>query len=356
MLQSSIHSETTLISFNQLWKGWIHGLFWVSYFLFEWLNTGAFLGCFNQSFFSISLNLPILIIAAYWHLFVTVRAYLLKGKMTGFWLNLLGGFVIFGYIRRYISYTYYFPVYHTEGLKQPLIYLPKILYETMQIHLVVALFVVVELIRYAIRQHHLSEIYKREKLTTEYNLLHSQVQPHFLFNTLNNLVSVSIHKPKQMPHLLQRLAGLLSYQLHESSLVKVPISKEIEYLKNYIALEKIRYGERLDVQTNFHVWNESQDFLIPPMLLLPFVENAFKHGASLIEKDCWIRVNLELHGQRIIFTVENSIPENADQVISTGLGLNNLRRRLDILLPNNYELITMPEMNQFLAVLKFKIE
>lgn len=356
MSNFSFRAFGSIVNFKPTWNGWVQVVFWVSYFLFEWLNTGAFLGCFNQSFFSIVLNIPVLIVASYWHLIVTVRKYLLEGKMAGFWVNLLGGFVVFGLVRRFINYTFYYPAYYEEGLSQPMIYLPKILYETMQIHLVVALFVVVELVRFAINQNQLSETHRREKLATEYNLLQSQVQPHFLFNTLNNLVSVSINKPARIPHLLQRLAGLLNYQLHESHHNNVSIGKEIEYLNDYIALEKIRYGERLDVQTNFKEWDNNSDISIPPMLLLPFVENAFKHGASQIEMDCWIQINLSRKGQRLTFSVENSIPETESIVSSTGLGLNNLRKRLDILFPNNYELITMPEINQFLAVLKFKID
>ncbi len=351
----STQALANAINVKSLRNGWIQMLFWGCYFLFEWLNTGIFLGCFDQSFFSIALNLPILMFAGYWHLMVTVRRYLLEGKMAGFWISLLGGILVFGLIRRFVNYTFYFPIYYQQGLSKPLIYLPKILYETMQIHLVVALFVVMELVRFAIYQNQLSESYRREKLATEYNLLQSQVQPHFLFNTLNNLVSVSINMPARMPHLLQRLAGLLNYQLHESHLSNVPIGKEIEYLNDYIALEKIRYGNRLDVRTNFNEWEGCTEIAIPPMLLLPFVENAFKHGASQTETDCWIQINLSKKGQRLTFSVENSIPDMDLEIVSMGLGLSNLKKRLDILFPNNYELITMPEVNQYLAVLKFNI-
>ncbi|GAB3700890.1 histidine kinase [Spirosoma flavus] len=333
---------------------WAQGLFWVGYFLFEWLNTGAYLDNFEQSLFQIALNLPLLVVAGYWHLLITIR-FLLKDRLTGFWLSLMGGIAVFGIIRRFINYSFLYPVYYPDGLHKPLLYWPKILAESMQLHLVVGLFVAVELVRHALRQQQLSETYRREKLAAEYRLLQSQVHPHFLFNTLNNLMSVSLHQPAQMPRLLQRLAGLLSYQLHESHRPQVPIKKEIGYLNDYIALEKIRYGDRLDVQTNFDELKNLNELMIPPMLLLPFVENAFKHGAAQTETDCWIQLHLSQNSNRLVFSVENSVPDDVTYPEASGLGLTNLKKRLDILFPGQHELVTLPEDSQFLAVLKFNM-
>jgi hypothetical protein len=334
---------------------WVQTLFWLGYFLFEWLNTGAYLDNFQQSLCFITLNLPLLIVAGYYHLLVTVRHFLLNGRLAAFWLSLAGGVLVFGMLRRAINYTFYYPAYIPAGLLKPYLYWPKILAESMQLHLVIALFVAVDLVRHALRQQQLSETYRREKISAEYRLLQTQVQPHFLFNTLNNLVSVAMHKPAQMPYLLQRLAGLLSYQLHESHRTTVAVTKEIDYLMDYISLEQIRYGNRLDVQTNFPELTNLSHVMVPPMLLLPFVENAFKHGAAQTEADCWIQLNMSQAGNRLIFSVENSVPDGIRYPSTTGLGLTNLKKRLDILFPGNYELVTLPEDSQFLAVLKFSV-
>lgn len=335
---------------------WTQSFFWLCFFLFEWLNTGAYLDNFQQSLCLISMQLPLLIIAAYWHLFVTVRKFLLHRRMVAFWLSLLIGLVVFGILRRAINYNWYYPVYYPEALTKPFLYLPKIMAEAMQLHLVVALFVAVDLVRHALKQQTLSETYRREKVSAEYRLLQSQVQPHFLFNTLNNLTSVSIQQPDKMPNLLQRLAGLLSYQLHESHRDSVPLSKEIAYLKDYISLEQIRYGDRLDIQTNFNYLSAAGEVRVPPLLLLPFVENAFKHGAAQTEGDCWIQINLSLNDKRLIFSVENSVQSDTKVPFQSGLGLINLKKRLEILFSDSYELVTMPEEGQFLAVLKFNID
>ncbi|MCF0075377.1 histidine kinase [Dyadobacter sp. CY261] len=335
---------------------WPQSLFWLCFFLFEWLNTGAYLDNFQQSLCQISVQLPLLIVAGYWHLLVTVRRFLLHGRMTAFWISLIASLFVFGVLRRTISYNLIYPMYYQFALAKPFWYAPKILAEAMQLHLVVALFVAVDLVRHALKQQNLSETYRREKMSAEYRLLQSQVQPHFLFNTLNNLTSVSIQQPEKMPNLLQRLAGLLSYQLHESHKDSVPLSKEIAYLKDYISLEQIRYGERLDIQTNFSYLSGSPQVMVPPMLLLPFVENAFKHGAAQTEGPCWIQINLSLTDNRLIFSVENSVPTDIPIPFRSGLGLTNLKKRMEILFSESCELVTMPEEGQFLAVLKFNID
>ncbi len=333
----------------------LHGIFWTGYFLFEWLNSGAYFDNYEQSLFFITLNIPLLIFAGYWHLNSTIRHFLLSGKIVGFWISLLTGILGFGILRRMINYVFYYPHYFQDALLKPLWYWPKILGESMHLHLVAGLFVAACLVRHAVFQQRLNEKYLQEKLSAEYRLLQSQVQPHFLFNTLNNLTSISLHNPALIPDMLQRLARLISYQLHESHRQNVSIGKELEYLTDYISLEKIRYGDRLDVQTNFRDVSGMYSMEIPPLLLLPFVENAFKHGAAQIEGKSWIHIQLYRSVGQIVFSVENAVSEEEFYKPTTGLGLENLRKRLEILFPGSHELLTLKEAGQFLAVLKFKI-
>lgn len=330
-------------------------LFWLCYFLFSWLNLALFTHDYEYSFLSIIKTFPVYILASYWHLEVTVRYFLLKSNILGFVLSLIGGIIAFGIIQRALISEWHSPLYYLNAFTKPLSYWRRLFGPgaIMQLHLAIMLFIAFELVRHALSQQRLNEVYKREKLAAEYQLLQSQVQPHFLFNTLNNLTSVSINQPAQMPVLMQRLAGLLSYQIHESHRATVKVKKEIEYLIDYIALEKIRYGNRLDVQTNFSELGSLNDLMIPPMLLLPFVENAFKHGAAQSENKCWIQLHLSKSGNRLIFSAENSVPEEKNSLAKSGLGLANLKKRLDILFPENYELVTLLEDGQFLAVLKF---
>ncbi len=353
MGRNSTENMLTTLSKISLRDNKIPIYFWISYVLFEGINMGIHTGSFERSFVSILVQLPILLLASYWHLNFTIKRFFLKGKIFDFILSMVIGGLVFGLLRRCVTYLIIYKLYMPEGLNMPLIYWPKILHETMQLHMVVSLFIVVLLVRDALVQQEITNSYKQEKLEAEYKLLQSQVHPHFLFNTLNNLVSVSLHDHDQMPNLLHRLAGLLRYQMHESSKKRVSLIKEIDYLNDYISLEKIRYGDRLDVQTNFSELDSISDIYIPPLLLLPFVENAFKHGASQTETDCWINIRLTYNYSRFVFKVENSIPENETVLTSTGIGLDNLKKRLEILFPGNYEVVTLKENGQFLAALKF---
>lgn len=328
-------------------------IFWTGYTLYEGLFMGSHLSDFERSFFTILIHLPLIILASFYYLNFTIKSLYLKDKIIQTAISIVIGILLFGVLRRIITYTFIYPVYFPDALNTPLIYWPKIFYEATQIHMVVSLFIVTILVKESLQQQKLTNAYKQQKTEAEFNLLQSQVSPHFIFNTLNNLISVSIQKPSQMPLLLSQLGGLLHYQLEDSTKKQVSLKDELRYLDNYIALEKIRYGERLDIKTNFE--ESIADISIPPLLLLPFVENAFKHGASQIETLAWIQIRITISEGCLNFRVENSIPEIESTKPTTGLGLENLKKRLEILFPKGYELSTLREEGQFLAILKFKI-
>ncbi len=172
------------------------------------------------------------------------------------------------------------------------------------------------------------------RLKTELSFLRSQVSPHFLFNTLNNLVSLARKKSDLLEPSLLKLSGLLQYMLYESDDEKISIHKEIEYLNNYIELQKLRFGS--EVKTDFirEVPGDSAVEIVP-MILVPFVENAFKHGTAFIrEPEISIRMNLT--GRLLTFTVRNKFnPAREEQDKSSGIGLINVQRRLNLLYPES---------------------
>ena len=152
--------------------------------------------------------------------------------------------------------------------------------------------------------------------------------------------------------MIYRLSALLSYMLYDSKRNLIDIEKEIDYIKNYINLEKIRYGERLDVQ--MCVVNDVRGVQVPPLLFLPLVENAFKHGVSNAVEESWIHIDISLKKRVLMFKIENSLSlEKAEMNgFGNGLGLDNLRKRLEILYPDNFELKMLEEDESHLAVLK----
>lgn len=189
-----------------------------------------------------------------------------------------------------------------------------------------------------------------EKLKSELSFLRSQVSPHFMFNVLNSLASLARKKSDQVESAIIQLSQLMRYTLYHTD-KKVTLEQEADYINNYINLQKLRFGATVNM--HFHVDLERRDLLIEPMLLVPFVENAFKHGVGLIS-DPVIIIILEASSYRISFTVRNKFNSAYNEIkdSSSGIGLHNVRRRLDLLYKDLYTLETYTSENWFIAELK----
>ncbi|WP_188929259.1 sensor histidine kinase [Puia dinghuensis] len=192
-----------------------------------------------------------------------------------------------------------------------------------------------------------------QKSQAELNLLKSQVQPHFLFNTLNNIYYEAYREAApQTALLIGRLSDIMRYFVDESPREKVALSTEIKFLENYIALEEIRI--RHGVTVNFHKDYEGEPFL-PPMLLMTFVENLFKHGIDRSATGNSIHLSLAQQDGHLIFTTENALPENAPAPNKRGFGLQNLEKRLTLLYGDRFVLTTNRTTTHFKALLKIPL-
>lgn len=169
----------------------------------------------------------------------------------------------------------------------------------------------------------------QEKLETELKFLRTQTNPHFLFNTLNNIYALARKKSDDTADVVMKLSKLLRFMLYESRKERIPLSTEIRMIEDYIELEKIRYNERLTIRLEKEIDNDGQ--LIAPLLLLPFIENAFKHGASETRFDSYIHISVELKGGWLKFFIENSKEETGDTTVTDNIGLSNVRRQLELM-------------------------
>ncbi len=199
----------------------------------------------------------------------------------------------------------------------------------------------------------------QEKLKAELQLLKSQIHPHFLFNTLNNLYSLTLTKSDQAPEIVLKLSGLLRYMLYECNTPSVPLDREIAMLQNYIELEKLRYGDYLD--TSINIRGEYAHKQIAPLLLLPFIENSFKHGASELLDQAWISLDMVVKADTLKFKLINSqpeaqIPHTQQSNHSAGIGLTNVKKRLDLLYPDLYDLKITSEEGTFIVNLSLQLE
>lgn len=333
-----------------------HVIFWTLFFLYTWLPEATINdNNYYASFLSACGLVTIAMATTYFTIHITFGKYFLHKKRLHFIVSLLTSLVISGIIRRVFLYTYIYPLLYPSRLSEPLYYLPKIMIGAVQVHLIAGVGALIYLLGKWKEQQHFSDILVKEKMAAELQLLKSQVQPHFIFNTLNNIYMLSLKGSTQTSDMIYRLSSLLSYMLYDSKEDVISIEKEVDYIKNYINLEKIRYGERLDVQLN--IYKNVKNVTLPPLLFLPLVENAFKHGVSKQVNDSWIHIDISLKQGLLIFKIENSCSDNIELLkeFGHGLGLDNLKKRLNILYNGKYELKTMKEDDTFLAVLKLDI-
>ncbi|MBK0381971.1 histidine kinase [Pedobacter sp. SD-b] len=189
----------------------------------------------------------------------------------------------------------------------------------------------------SIKSQTLNKDRENENLKTELSFLRSQVSPHFMFNVLNNLVALARKKSDKIESSLIQLSNLLRYMLYEGDDGKISIKQELKYLQGYIDLQRLRFED--DVKIIFRTKGNPEDFYLEPMLLIPFVENAFKHGMGGDIINPTIKIELILENDGLNFTVENEIGATGDSKDnSSGIGLNNAKRRLNLLYKNNYSL------------------
>ena len=178
----------------------------------------------------------------------------------------------------------------------------------------------------------------------ELQYLKKQIHPHFLFNTLNTIYGFALKQSKDTPEIILKLSNLLDYILYQVNKPSVRLDEEVSHIKEYIDLERIRFQDSLKV--SFTSDEIDSDIQIAPMLLIPFVENAFKHGSLT---DDFLRIELEIKtvGKGLDFSIKNSIKSNYEEGVKKGIGLDNIKKRLDILYKDDYNLDINREENWF---------
>lgn len=192
-----------------------------------------------------------------------------------------------------------------------------------------------------------------EKQKAELNYLKSQTNPHFLFNTLNNIYSLSRDKSDLAPESILRLSKILRFMLYETGGNYINLEQEITIINDYIELEKLRYDETLRVDFKYDIEDKKQ--ALPPLLLMPLVENAFKHGVSETRDSPFIAIILTAHDHQLFFSVKNSMEAGGEAIpIKENIGLSNLRRQLELLY-KDYNLKVNRENEMFTATLKINM-
>lgn len=325
-----------------------HLVFWLAFYLYDGPIYAIIEDNATHRMLIAAIALPMKVVATYLTLF------LLNSKSKP-WITItwfIISVILVEATQRLISYNIIYPLFWTPGLKFPLIYPPKMAVEAFGIYSVVAIVVVIHLIKKWYFSEQERQLLRQEKLEAELRYLKAQIHPHFLFNTLNNLYSLIITQSSKAPEIVYKLSQLMSYMLYDSNKPFVPLQMEIDYIENYITLEKIRYADRLDVSLN--ILDNIDNIHIAPLLILPFIENSFKHGVASDIGKVWVYIDIQVRNGQLLIKVENSKPATKPVLPSSGLGLANLRKRLALIYRENYDLQLIDE-ETYLVILKLNL-
>lgn len=295
--------------------------------------------------------IPVVALPFYLVAYYLVPTLLWQGKKTWFWICCLLILVVVLFVRLHWT-SWYWALMSGKSMAVPL---SKVTKNLIRDYAVIGFAVALKIIRDWDKKDRLTNQLQTEKRDAELQFLRAQIHPHFLFNTLNNLYGLALSQSPNTPDSILRLSGLLDFILYECNTERIPLEKEVRLILDYIELEKLRIGNRLQLQ--FDVKDADQTALIAPLLLLPLVENAFKHGARASNDTVFIKINLRVQEQTLYFQVENSKPETREKAGngSKGIGLLNIEKRLKLLYSGRYFLQKFNMDNAFLVSLKLRL-
>ncbi len=326
----------------------LHLLFWmmiVTYFAWGF----GFGVNYKASFLNASFYLPGFILIVYSLVYFLIPRYLINKKYFQFFAGLLfvlGICLAYSWLLQLeISAKSAFSGYTMSTGRSLLPY----------IH-IAGIAISINLLNYWYQQKQKTIEAQKERMAAELDLLKSQIHPHFLFNTLNNLYAYTLENSEKAREIILKLSNLLRFMIYESSAAYIPLDKEISLLQQYIELEQLRYSDRLDI--SFTINGDLNNKQIAPLLLLPFLENAFKHGISHQLDQCWISFDLRLSGSFLYFKLINSKDKDETSGFTevSGIGLQNVKRRLELLYPGRYKLETLEKEEIFIVNLELQIE
>lgn len=333
----------------------LHILFWLTYTLaYAYLNT-AFAGAPSDLKYDLPIRflrfwanelimLPIKLLLTYGFLYIIIPRFILKRKyIQAFFATLL---LVIPLVVCSRLLTFYvaspalygdFPTFQTLSFR-------RLFYSFLDIGSATAVAATIKLLKGKLESERREQALIREKLQSELNFLRAQTNPHFLFNTLNNIYALARKQSNQTAPVVLKLSQLLRFMLYECNKPQIPISDELKIIEDYIDLERLRYGNRLEVNIEQSIDDPRQ--MIAPLLLLPFVENAFKYGASESRFEVRIDMKLYLENEQLSFKISNTYDRDK-QVSGEGIGLSNVQRQLELIYPDQHRLTIKEKEQQF---------
>jgi len=349
-----------MFTIDKKYRWILHALYWIMATLFLTFFFGHFSRQYQYTLLYVLFQMPVVITTTYLINYWLVPKFLFAGRTGRFIYLLVACLVISAWLNILITIFAFISLY-----KFHLEFLPIATFDyrflSAGLYLVILLGVAIHFTRESLSQQRTAFESRKKQLETEMSLnktrlklLQSQLHPHMLFNSLNTIYGLSLNQSDKTPGLILSLSNMLDYMLYHADTDKISLEKEFDFLKNYIEIEKQRFSDELDLLVNFPV--KSDAYLIAPLLLLPIVENCFKHTRHIQDRAPVIRIESHISENQIILKTSNSYKEKDQATNGEGIGLKNLKERLALLYPDQHELNRSIENDYYLVTLKLVLE
>lgn len=318
-----------------------HIAFWVTVVLVLAYHGSLFGGNLGDNLINMLTLLPVQMIAAYALIYYQIPQWLNNGRYLAFGISLLILAYLLSALARLSVIHIAQPLMVVETLDESIgeiltdpLYLIQVF--TTSVYIPAALLFLLKMTKERFAQQNQLITLEKEKRTTELDFLKAQMNPHFLFNTLNNIYSLAKNRAEQTPEMILKLSEILDYTIYECNEATVPVKKEWELIENYVDLETLRYTDELTIMLDEHV--DDNEVRVAPLILISLVENAFKYSLKRVDDVPVIKVLLKVADRALNFEVFNSkamnLPESKEE--KQGIGVQNVRRQLDLLYPDRY--------------------
>lgn len=335
-----------------------HILFWGSYFTLNVIRWGSY---FNDYWYSLKSNLvefPLHIILVYFNIYFLIPKFILTKKYKTYISAFISALLLLYILRTGLNYFLVtkniWPEAETDQQAFTFNHITAVIIGELY---VVALVTAIKLTFDWIYERKRVEKLKKVQLKTELKFLKSQIQPHFFFNTLNNLYALTLEKSDQAPSVVLKLSDIMQYVLYDVKEPKIRLFTEINYIQNYLDLERLRHGDSIICNTD--IIGNIEDITVPPLLFLPFIENCFKHGAKDTDEIIVSISFKNIKNKWLIFKVENTfntLSLKNETNAKHGIGIQNVKRRLELLFKNKFELTNTIKNQKYCIQLKIPIQ
>jgi two-component system, LytTR family, sensor histidine kinase AlgZ len=334
----------------------MHLSFWCVYLSFFIYQVSAFQRSpeinWLRVFTVVTIQVSFAMAIGYLNYFIFLPRFLKNRKAWRYILELGTAFAIL------ITARIYLERYLIDGFthQERYLYAQRFLFHVITTNIFIVVFL--SMIRFAVDWFEFEANRKsaeNERLLAELNFLKAQINPHFLFNTLNNLYYLAYTQSPNTTEVIAKLSQMMRYMIYDSNYLHVPLTKEIEYMQNYISLERLRLNDQIPIKFDIH--GPTEGVLIAPLIFITFLENAFKHGVSNHYPGAWVNISIHMRGKECIYRVENSKlngskPEANEK---SGIGLQNVKRRLELSYPERHELMIEDKPDRYSVELKITL-